>query len=360
MDTGYYFVSSSGPGVYILVPGGIPSSFPTMGSNPIPGPYTRDVNDFYFGTSPTREDDADDSADPDGVPNLDPPAADGDSDDGAGILVIFAVTAPPPALFLTTVTSEVAGGAYWNFLIDLDQNGVWGPGEWVAADIPVVLAPGASSFLSSGWFAFGTHGGGFGRLRLPVWARNMVTDQSVSATVPDTPPPGWDGRGRGVARGFKRGEIEDYFIEWLPIGQMFPSDTNDLDDTDSAIDLQLKQLVAIKCPEGVKPGEVARCQISGPEPGNITVACIPKWKAAGAVAGTIRLTPGEVTSGSLEKGEWVILADMDSEVLSLNVKKAPEGSALLIYGEARDKKQRQGNQAVSVVGGALIPVQREN
>jgi hypothetical protein len=222
MDTGYYGFAG-GPFVFSLQSMGVQSQFPTIGNASVTGPYTLDVNEFYIGplfggdfstNAPSVEEDATDPADPDGFPNIVAPTTpdcdkENGSHDPAGngcvntpaysmpmngrLLIFFAY--PPLGVFTTSITAspnlKASGPAYWNFLIDLNQDGKWGPGEWVAQDVAVTLTAGQSTFVSSGAFPFPTSGTPWGRLKFPLWARSMVTAEKVKDYFPNN----WDGRG---------------------------------------------------------------------------------------------------------------------------------------------------------------------
>ena len=268
MDTGYYApFPGPTPGVMIYDNAGIAAQFPTVGTDPEPGPFMLDVEQFwigpfrqgpFFGATPvffagdvpSMEAGATDPADPDGPANLNPPLpvatkADCDKENAShdpaatgcnpvppyainmnGVLVIW-ITTRVNAFFITRVWTApgatTEGIAYWNMLFDLVRDGEWGtaPGsavdEWVARDEVFPVVPGTSRILVTRPFPWPTSGP-FGRLIFPVWARNMVSSESVRDAVGTT---SWDGQ--GPASGFIQGEVEDYFIEWTPIGQILPT-----------------------------------------------------------------------------------------------------------------------------------------
>jgi len=64
----------------------------------------------------------------------------------------------------------------------------------------------------------GTSGSPWGRINFPFWVRSMVSSESVKDKLGSGQ---WDGR--GPKDGFKVGEVEDYFVEWQPIGQILPN-----------------------------------------------------------------------------------------------------------------------------------------
>lgn len=250
LDTGYY-APTGGPWLFTYESAGIAANFPTIGDDPIPGAFTVDVDEFWigplFGGSstadiPSIEDDADDPNDPDNVPNLQIQGggADCDAENGshnpagngcapvpayslpmnARLMIFFG--SPPLGVWITSVhaseTMSYSGPIYWNLLYDLNQDGSWsGSDEWVAQDIAVDLSPGETKTLISPAFRLATSGTPWGRLHFPNWARSMVSSESVADKLGSTT---WDGR--GPENGFAVGEVEDYFVEWQPIGQKFP------------------------------------------------------------------------------------------------------------------------------------------
>ncbi|MBN1264003.1 MAG: hypothetical protein JXA25_00815 [Anaerolineales bacterium] len=248
MDTGYYG-AGGGPYVFTYSSLGTSARFPTLADSQPPGPFTIDVDEFWigplFGSSssddiPSLEEDADDPNDPDQVPNLNLQASKADCDrengthnpDSTGcqpvppysipmnarILVFFGY--PPLGLWITSVsaadTATYSSPIYWNLLIDLNQDGQWGHGEWIAQDVSVSLAPGETQMLISPAFQFPSGGTPWGRLTFPFWVRSTVTSERVRDVVGME---NWDGR--GTDSGFEMGEIEDYFVEWYPLGQQF-------------------------------------------------------------------------------------------------------------------------------------------
>jgi len=251
MDTGYY-AFTGGPWVWTLSSAGVPAKFPTMGRDQVPGPYMLDVDEFWIGPLltfsddsdiPSIEDDADDLNDPDGLANIlvNGTNADCDQENGshnpagngcapmaaysmpmnARLLIFFGV--PPLGIWITTIHASedmsYNGPVYWNLLYDLDQDGDWEDGpEWVARDILVDLEPGERETLISPAFRFPTSGTPWGRLRFPNWVRSMISSESMEDTFNGQH---WDGR--GIEGGFEVGEVEDYFVEWRPIGQRFPN-----------------------------------------------------------------------------------------------------------------------------------------
>ena len=249
LESGYY-APTGGPFLFTYESAGVDGNFPTMGDDPLPGPFTIDVDEFWigplFGSTgsgdiPSLEQDADDVNDPDGQANLliNAGGADCDKENGvhnpsatgcssqpafsmpmnARLMIVFGQ--PPLGIWITSVTASDTmsynGPVYWNLLFDLNQDGDWdGPGEWIAQDVQVDLEPGETETLISPAFNFPTSGSPWGRLNFPYWVRSMVTSQSVDATLNMA-----DYDGRGPEGGFEIGEVEDYFVEWRPIGPRY-------------------------------------------------------------------------------------------------------------------------------------------
>lgn len=266
--------------------------------------------------------DAVDPTDPDGPPNLNRPGrttppltgrADCDRENGVhnpqatgctpvppftipmnGWLVIF-VANPPIAWFITSVTANttmaVETPAHWNTLFDLDQSGAWdGPREWISQDVPFNLTPGLPTLLVTRGFQWPSTGTPFGRLIFPVWMRNMATVQRVQDVVGMAD---WDGR--GTRDGFDVGEVEDYFLEWRPIGQVLESQGPEGEEGDTAT---AEELAVFSCPESLSGGGV--CEVAGPAVAAVRVACVPGGDAGGQATGAVRLTPEEPTGAPCE------------------------------------------------------------
>ncbi len=250
MDTGYY-APTGGPWVMTYNNAGVAAQFPTMGDDPVPGPFMIDVDQFWIGPlfggsnlidTPSIEDDADDPQDPDGVANLQISTgrADCDKENGshnpagnncmpvqawsipmnARLSIFFGH--PPLGVWMTAVNASenmtYEGPVYWNLLIDLNQNGEWDGGvEWVVRDKVITLTPGEHETLISPAFKVPTSGSPWGRINFPFWVRSMVSSESVQDKLGSGD---WDGR--GTDDGFAVGEVEDYFVEWRPIGQILP------------------------------------------------------------------------------------------------------------------------------------------
>lgn len=398
MDTGYYgftAVMGGAAPVFVLAPLGVPADFPTQQSNK--GPFMNDVDDFYIGPLlpsfdpprpedvPSLGDDAiDETNDDDGLPNIDPPSMPGkaDCDDenfehdpaAAGCdpvpvfsiprnaqLILLASGVPPVALFLSSIaaaTGTPVQTAYWNVAFDLNQDGAWGADEWVAQDVPVALTPGTNHLVVTPAFRWGTAGDGFGRLRFPVWTRNMATEVTVRDNVAlqgQAPYQYWDGRGK--PGGFERGEVEDYFVEWRPRGQMLESpaaeDTAYADPADSSAADQAAQLVHFACPDVVRPGQTITCELSGPPVETITAVIVADPENGGPVAAEARLTT-EVSEGSLQADGLAVTLVHEGNLLAMTVDEATPGSAVIFAGELANAANEHGNSAVAVTGGAMI------
>lgn len=181
-------------------------AFPTRAASN--GAVTADVSQATLGPSASVESDADDAADPDGQPNLNP--ANTDADNGIVDFTVLLVSIPPPAAMTVNISAPPGGGgAYWvNVLIDLNLDGRWGGmagaglPEWVVKNFPVQVAGGASAQVPLPPFSFG-----FGN-RLPdgAWMRILLSREPVSGTD-------WNGGGR-----FGAGEVEDHVITLPTLG----------------------------------------------------------------------------------------------------------------------------------------------
>jgi hypothetical protein len=425
------------------------------------------------------------------------------------------------AVFISSVWTQPLSGvrgrlAFWNVLFDLNQSGAWGDGspsfpEWVCQDIPVTLTPGMNTPVVSPPFAWPIAGGGpFGRIIFPVWARNMITAQSVKASITTaagppaiifnnwnksgvrngptqgtqftideakfitsiedyhwnagkgalpstglsllrtdgtvfgpwpvftssgqggapnvnwecfpgvTIPPGtytvldpdpaatwsqndesgnsgfsqvrgsatkslgnWDGR--GPAGGFTSGEIEDYFVEWRPIGQRLarrrhhailqgPSAEGQKPQIDAwsltsagtnanqqrqpdTIEIRPDDLIQVQCPDTAKQGSQFRCNLNGLEPGRVGIMIVRNLQTGGGVVGEVNLTATQ-RAGSIQAKGVNLSATIAQSRLLLDLKQAPDGFTLIIFAEPRDEKRLVGNKAVRIIGGALIQVRR--
>jgi hypothetical protein len=400
MEAGYYQMSGSGFGVYQLTASGVRASFETIGRtsprdagdtvDTIPGAYTRTVDRFFIGPLwrlpvagdiPSREPDADVQRDPDGPTNLSPSyprvpwRADLDSENATlvpgvstapswrsanALVVIFVLSASPPAIFITAAHSAagVEGTAYWNVAIDLDQDGAWnrGAAEWIAEDVPFPLRPGGRTLLVSHPFAWssGGAGGGFGRLHFPVWARNMVTDTTVRSRVSLTPPATWDGR--GPVGGFDRGEVEDYFIEWRPIGPRFGNaEGGDLKVGSElgTVEVRKEDLVAIEAPAHVAAGGTVECALSGAPAGRVAVLCLPTAEEATAEEGVLELS-SEHPEAKVASPTFAASAELKAGKVVLHVERAPAGGSFVILAAPADETRMPGAGPVPIVGGARI------
>ncbi len=349
MNTGYYGFAGRGFGPYFLVPLGVLSSFPTIEANN--GPYTNDVDDFGFSNPGSMEDDATDPLDPDGNPNLDTLSgfADFDTDDGTVILVILMVSAPPPAIVFTFANSGYETSAYWNFAIDVDQSGSWDYLEWISVDKLVNLFPGPN-FLVSDWFRMGTYGGGFGRLKLPVWGRNMITNVPVTGNVPlHGSPPHWDGS--GMSGGFPIGEVEDYFFEWRPIGQKF-EDSVKVDEPEKTVSRQFENLVHIKSPEQIEIGQKTECVVEGPKAEEFLIVYFPDSSSSNTIY--TKIAPGE--RATIESEDSFIQINTSSKLVTLEIERARKGSRLLLVGLTKDNNRKKEHSSQRIAGGTLVGI----
>ncbi|RMH34186.1 MAG: hypothetical protein D6690_11115 [Nitrospirae bacterium] len=176
-------------------------SFPTLAASG--GAMTEDLRQATLGPSASAEADANDPADPDGQPNLNP--SNTDADDGIVDFVVVLTSIPPPAGMTVNVVGPPGsrGGTYFvNALIDLNLDGRWGglagPGlpEWVVKNFPVQVAAGTTTQVALPPFFYG-----FGN-RLPdgAWMRILLSNEPVTSGD-------WDGTGS-----FDAGEVEDHVI----------------------------------------------------------------------------------------------------------------------------------------------------
>ena len=183
--------------------------FPTLfGSN---GARTLSTADATLGPNASMEVDANDPADPDEQPNLDPTNT--DSDDGLVNLFITLTQIPPPTHLTVDVNGpeDGAGGLFYlNVLIDLDMDGNWGGEaaggecEWVVKNHEVTVIPGESEEITPPPFAFSNGN------RLPdgAWMRIALTGEEIAGEASDGAClTDWDGTGE-----FGSGEIEDHVI----------------------------------------------------------------------------------------------------------------------------------------------------
>lgn len=246
--TGCVNVGGPLPGDYGDAPDGGPTgypgpfaqvgAFPTLSANN--GAVAQDAAQIRLGPGASIEIDANDPADPDGQPNLNP--ANTDSDDGLVDFVLVLTSIPPLAALTVSLTAPPGSGGgnfFVNALIDMNLDGEWGgvssPGvpEWVVKNFPVSLSANQSTPVALPPFAFG-----FGN-RLPdgAWLRLLVSREAV--TVGD-----WDGSGS-----FTAGEVEDHVIRLPTFGPT-----------------QKRLIIAMSCPDVVRfaPGAGAapfRCPV---------------------------------------------------------------------------------------------------
>ncbi len=405
MDTGYYapFPNPALPGVLIWGNAGIDAEFPTVGTDPVPGPYLLDVDDFYIGPFlrgpvftfppafnagdiPSLESGATDPADPDGPSNLNPPSpittvADCDKENAShnpaltncrpvppfainmnGILVIW-ITNRANAIFITRVwtapNAQTEGIAYWNMLFDLVRDGEWrsAPGmvdEWVVRDQVFPLRPGNFTTLVTQPFPWPTSGA-FGRLIFPVWARNMVSSESIVDTLAMT---NWDGR--GPQGGFAQGEVEDYFIEWRPIGQIFPAPGGgpgggggnggggggDVEEAD------MEKLRPVSCPETMTAGTGIVCETDLKANDKVMVLCLPNG-LKGGIAGDETLLRVNIQAPVCGSNDFQASVSLTDKIITINVRAAPPDAALALV-ILPDKESLHGTGQVPVTSGAFI------
>ena len=424
MDTGYYapVPVAGAPLVMVYMNAGIDAQFPTDLVGP-PGPYTLDVDNFWIGPIatppflivpgiglvpgaapnpadiPSVEAGPYDPADPDGPSNLEeiPPStattkADCDKENsthmpqiGAGLnggicnpvppytigmngRLFIVVGNPPLALFMTRIWFNVGGadmeGVYWNALFDTDQSGEWnsGPGrdEWPARDILVPIMP-PSRLVISPAFEWGSSGNPFGRLLFPVWARSMVTDTRVADAVPVAPN---DYHGEGPAGGFAMGEVEDYFIEWTPIGQMLgaggpgggpggPGGGGGGGDADANREGLSEDLTSFEGPDAVPVGEAVRFVVSNGT--GVSIVCLPHDSGGPVEAFDLSNDGLEIPiCGGYEAEATASFAE---SAVTVNVETGPDGLTLLLVGSKGAEKDL-GTGQVPVHGAKLVRLTR--
>ncbi|HPQ71629.1 MAG TPA: GEVED domain-containing protein [bacterium] len=188
-----------------------------------PGGHTLTTGAEMIGENVSDEEDANDTADPDGVPNL----VDRDLDDG--VFWVFypdLTTNTLTVRFLVEVT--VAAGApdvqrYLNILVDANRDGQWKKNdrgsEWLTQNFVVEVDPGKSERVWTDAVAMPLSAANtFG---WESWMRVALTRESIdTATFGDD---GWDGSGQ-----FEYGEIEDHYFNFEP----WSADDDDDDDDD--------------------------------------------------------------------------------------------------------------------------------
>ena len=379
MDTGYY-APTGGPWVMTYSNAGVGGRFPTMGDDPIPGPFTIDVDEFWigplFGASntmdiPSLEDDADDPQDPDRVANLQITTgrADCDAENGshdpagdncmpvpawsipmnARLSIFFGY--PPLGVWFTAVNANenmsYDGPVYWNLLVDLNQNGEWDGGEeWVMRDHVITLTPGEHETLISKAFRIPTSGRPWGRINFPFWVRSMVTSESIESKFGKTD---WDGR--GVEEGFAIGEVEDYFVEWQPIGQILPAP-------------QPQPIQANAC--GPSSGEMLEHLSSDRNPSDEAVLLPGAQVESVEVTGSseeggpklggedIDLSPGSFGKVTFGKNEYEVFVDPEGRV-HIFPQKLEESINLNFIPMLRERSECSGSAPVEVTSGVTVP-----
>lgn len=425
MDTGYYapFPSPTFPGVFIYDNVGIAAQFPTDNDG-VQGPYAVDVDDFWIGPLanppffifpgigllpgasaagdiPSIELGVYDPADPDGPSNLEtlPPSttvdkADCDKENAShnpnqpsgffgricdpvppysiamsGRLLIV-VGNPPLAVFISRIwfspTAELEEeGVYWNVLFDTNQDGEWGSSaahrEWVAQDEFVLFLPSVSSrMVVTPAFEWGSSGNPFGRLIFPVWARNMVSAESIADSV------GLglnDYEGQGPDGGFSKGEIEDYFVEWRPIGQILESESgagqtdSNNQKADAENEGQMELLALFNGPDNAVVGEQIVLQPAGAELNGVGLVCVPE--KSGVTSGAADIKPGDEGVSICADDSMSVSASWLDGNLVIDTEIAPTGSLLLVLGSTGNDLG-SGVGHVTVHGGKIITLNNTN
>jgi len=197
---GDYGDAPDGQDAYYGVPGRYPTLFNTTNSQfGRPGGHTLNIGAETLGVNVSAEVDANDPADPDGVPNL----VDADSDER--IFVIVEGTQAKLAFTVTVASNVPDVTRYANAVIDFDQSGKWSAGtygtEWVVVNLGIDIDPGSSETVITPWFSWGNKP----VPPSPVWMRLLLAREEVSQSL-FANVGGWDGSGQ-----FEYGEVEDYF-----------------------------------------------------------------------------------------------------------------------------------------------------
>jgi len=422
MDTGYYepVPSTTFPGVLIYDNAGITAKFPTDNSG-VQGPYTVDVDDFWIGPLanprfiivpgigllpgvaapgdiPSIEVGAYDPVDPDIPSNLEtlPPSmsvnkADCDTENGSHIpsipagffgricdpvppytismsgRLIIIVGNPPLAIYISRIWFSPAAqleekGVYWNVLFDTNQDGQWSSSEeWVEQDqfVPFTVP---SKMVITQAFKWGTSGNPFGRLLFPVWARSMVTSESVGNAV-GLNASAYDGRGPDA--GFAKGEIEDYFVEWRPIGQILPDSADagsggregqpdrkkyPFDATNEGLE---ELLPSFPGPKEAAAGEKIVLETAGPTLTGIGIICL--LKKSGVPIGAIDLSPDKKEASVCADERMSVSASWVDNKVTINIESAPSGSLVLLLGSTGVKNEL-GSGNIPIHGGKIITI----
>lgn len=189
--------------------GEFPTLYDTVAALGEPGGHCLTVGEEMIGDEVSAEVDADDPADPDGVPNL----VDGDFDDGVVFRVnLSATTATLQVLVKVTVAATAPDVTrYINVLMDLNRDGQWTEDddpEWIAVNHEVNVAPGNSEWITLPAFTLPLKGQD--EFISNCWSRIALTRAAIDETAYDAVG-GWDGGGE-----FDYGEIEDHFLAFQP------------------------------------------------------------------------------------------------------------------------------------------------
>ena len=179
------------------------AAFPTLRAND--GARVLNPGQDLLGERVSGERDADDAADPDGVPNL----VGGDAHDDGLRLFQVVLAGPQPSVniaFAATISPDaLPGPRFFNVLIDRNLDGRWsGTGddrrpEWVIRNWVEMPQPGQTILIQPPptEIAYG------GLLPDGAWLRAVLSREPILADA-------WDGRGT-----FEYGEVEDYQV-FLP------------------------------------------------------------------------------------------------------------------------------------------------
>jgi hypothetical protein len=196
-------------------------------------------------------------------------------------------------------------------------------------------------------------------MSIPNWARSAVTDVAISGSGAGA----WDGSGPGG--GWPQGEIEDYFLEYAPVGPMYTSlgtpqepafqlaGLQDQQDESTGLEF-FDELVNIHCPDSVAAGDSVACELSGAPAQSIGLT-VMTGAEGGEVATPVLVRP-EATA-SLQHDRATVAVRLDSSAVQLTVERAEAGSVLAVFGNPADETAKRGSGLVEMVGGAMIVVE---
>ncbi len=254
------------------------AAFPTLRAND--GARVLNPGQDLLGERVSRERDADDAADPDGMPNL---TGNDAHDDGLRLFQVV-LAGPQPSVniaFAATISADAPPGPrFFNVLIDRNLDGRWSGTaddrrpEWVIRNWVEMPQPGQTILIQPPptEIAYG------GLLPDGAWLRAVLSREPIRAEV-------WDGRGT-----FEHGEVEDYQV-FLPRA------------TDAVGGARPAPALTLTCPQVVDFGgfPVAPLTCTAANFGGVGA---PGWIVLGGSDGSRGWAVPEVASlGSIESGE---------------------------------------------------------